>query len=286
MRTAFIFLFFVESAWAQLSENDRKAAYRFVMDQYDSQTGAFRLSPGKPHGLRPTLGALRAIKHLGFEKPDLNLSAKFVRSCYDPMTGGFREPDSTANSITTSIGIMAASECGLTIKEFPRVLEFLRHETSAFEDARIGAAALEAINERPNWVTDWIAIANLQLNRDGTSGTGDGLARDTASAIGMKLRLGELELINRNGVIKALQNGQRADGGWGKKDQKHSDLDSSYRVMRTLVLLDEQPGNTKALSEFLGKCRNTDGGYGVEPGQPSSMSGVYYAASIHHWLSR
>jgi hypothetical protein len=35
---------------------------------------------------------------------------------------------------------------------------------------------------------------------------------------------------------------------------------------------------------FVAKCRNADGGYGVAPGQPSNISGTYFAAIILHWL--
>ena len=42
----------------------------------------------------------------------------------------------------------------------------------------------------------------------------------------------------------------------------------------------------RSLRTFIAKCRNEDGGYGVAPGQPSNLSGTYYAAIIRYWLDR
>jgi hypothetical protein len=49
-------------------------------------------------------------------------------------------------------------------------------------------------------------------------------------------------------------------------------------------MLREKPADVAALRSFIGKCRNDDGGYGVVPGQPSSVSGTYYAGIVLHWL--
>ena len=38
------------------------------------------------------------------------------------------------------------------------------------------------------------------------------------------------------------------------------------------------------LKGFIAKCRNDDGGYGVTPGSPSTVSGTYYAAIVTYWL--
>jgi len=55
-------------------------------------------------------------------------------------------------------------------------------------------------------------------------------------------------------------------------------------VMRSFMMLKEQPADTVRLRTFVAACRNKDGGYGVAPGQPSSVAGTYYAASVLHWL--
>ena len=78
--------------------------------------------------------------------------------------------------------------------------------------------------------------------------------------------------------------GQRDDGGFGKADAKGSDLDTSYRVMRSFHMLKEKPKNVEKLKEFIAKCRNADGGYRVEPGKPSNVGATYNASIILHWL--
>ena len=55
--------------------------------------------------------------------------------------------------------------------------------------------------------------------------------------------------------------------------------------MRAFVRLEEKPASPEKLREFIAKCRNADGGYGVTPGQESSASGTYYAGIILHWLA-
>ena len=88
-------------------------------------------------------------------------------------------------------------------------------------------------------------------------------------------------------ILKSLDAGQREDGAWGKEGAKDSDLESSYRVMRAYHMLQTgpaRPANADRLRAFVARCRNADGGYGVVPGQKSSVSGTYYAATILHWM--
>jgi hypothetical protein len=54
--------------------------------------------------------------------------------------------------------------------------------------------------------------------------------------------------------------------------------------MRAFMLMKERPKKRPEMRQFLASCRNADGGYGVTPGAPSSMSGVYYVAIITKWL--
>src|SRR5438552_2926800 len=63
-----------------------------------------------------------------------------------------------------------------------------------------------------------------------------------------------------------------------------SDLESSYRITRCFVMLKEKP-DVERLLAFVARCRNSDGGYGVGPGQPSTVGATYYAAIIQHWLA-
>ena len=63
-----------------------------------------------------------------------------------------------------------------------------------------------------------------------------------------------------------------------------SDLETTYRVMRAFMMLKDRPSDVNGLRRFIARCRNTDGGYGVAPGQPSTVGGSYFAAIIRHWL--
>jgi hypothetical protein len=54
--------------------------------------------------------------------------------------------------------------------------------------------------------------------------------------------------------------------------------------MRAYILMRERPKERAAMREFLARCRNADGGYGVKPGDPSSIGGVYYAAIVTKWM--
>jgi hypothetical protein len=77
---------------------------------------------------------------------------------------------------------------------------------------------------------------------------------------------------------------QRTSGGFGKGGASGADLESSYRVMRLFMMLKKRPADVEGLRSFVAKCRNEDGGYGVAPNEPSSLSGTYFAAIINLWL--
>ena len=129
----------------------------------------------------------------------------------------------------------------------------------------------------------WREAVVRQCASDGTRGEGASKARETGSAVVTILRLGG-KVPHQENVLKALKAGQREDGGFGKGDAAGSDLETTYRVMRCFHMLDELP-DAAACRGFVAKCRNDDGGYGVTPGQTSSVSGTYFALSVLHWLA-
>lgn len=291
LRVALCVLFIPSAALAQPSPAEKQATLTFIASLRDPETGAFAVNPPKP-GAKPTPslracnGAIRAIHYLGGKLDHPEKIAAFVLKCYDPATGAFAEPGGKPDGGVTAVGVMAAVELGIPEAKFPKAVEYLHRTAKTFEEVRIGAAALESLNKRPDWLGEWFKIADAQLGPDGTAGTGDGVARDTGSVIAMKLRLGipRRQLANADKLDDVLQAGQRADGGYGEAGAAGSDLGSTYRVMRAFVLLKERPKDRPGMRAFVAKCRNADGGYGVQPGQPSSMSGVYYAAIIGKWL--
>src|SRR5262249_16990074 len=152
-----------------------------------------------------------------------------------------------------------------------------------FEQVRLAAAALEALQETAPQAKAWQQQILQTANADGSFGKGDGAARDTGSAAAALLRLGhKFEKTGR--ILAVLKAGQRADGGFGKAGTEGSDLETSYRVVRSFVMLGAKPNDVARLRAFIARCRNDDGGYAVVPGQPSSVSGTYFAGILSHWL--
>jgi prenyltransferase beta subunit len=235
--------------------------------------------------LRATSSAIRALKYFGGEPSDKDACAKFVASCFDKEIGGFADlvggkPDVT----TTAVGLMAVVELKMPLDAYVEpAVKFMTSHTMGFDDIRIAAAGLEAVGKRPKIVEDWLTQVAKMANQDGTFGRGDGQARETGGAAVAQLRLSG-DLANKANVLKTLKAGQRQDGAFGKDGTDKSDLESSYRIMRAFMMLKEKPADVAALKGFIAQCRNRDGGYGVTPGQPSTVSATYFAAIILHWL--
>jgi hypothetical protein len=234
--------------------------------------------------LRATTAAIRTLHYLGGELPNRAACVKFVESCYDPATGGFGDtPRGKPDVFSTAVGAMAAVELKLADRYAAKCVQYLSENAKSFEDIRIATAALESLGKPSPRNDDWIKQIRKMQNADGTFGEGAGQARATGGAVAAILRLGGK--VDRDAVLAALKKGQRKTGGFGKADAGDaSDLETTYRVMRTFMMLKSRPSDVPALETFIAKCRNGDGGYGVAPGQPSSVSGCYYAAIIRRWL--
>jgi hypothetical protein len=87
-------------------------------------------------------------------------------------------------------------------------------------------------------------------------------------------------------VLKAIKEGQRLNGGYGKGGSDVSDLETTYRVMRAFVMLKARPDDVEGVRTFVAKCRDDDAGYGVSPGQQPTVGATYYAAIITYWLGK
>jgi prenyltransferase beta subunit len=178
---------------------------------------------------------------------------------------------------------MAAVDLKLPTEPYEAgVVKYLGEHVRSFEDIRIAAAAVEAIHKRPPQAEAWLGQVRKIQNPDGTFGKGDGRARDTGGAVVAILRLGG-RVENPEAVIKALDEGQRRDGGFGAAGAAGSDLATTYRVVRCYHMLKAKPAAADRCREFIARCRNADGGYGVAPGEPSG-GGTYYAGIVLHWL--
>jgi ubiquinone/menaquinone biosynthesis C-methylase UbiE/prenyltransferase beta subunit len=238
-----------------------------------------------PSSLRATTAALRALKYFGGEPRARAAAAAFVRHCFNKTRGGFADhPEGQPDVPTTAVGAMALAALDLPTDEHrDSIVRYLEEHVKGFEDIRIAVAGLEALHATTPRAADWLEQIARMRHPDGTYGTGDGVARDTGSAVVAVLRLGgKVEHLKH--VITALQAGQREDGGFGKAGQKGSDLETAYRVMRAFFMLHASP-NAERLTAFVLRCRNPDGGYGVTPGAPSNVGATYHAASVVHWLT-
>ena len=242
--------------------------------------------------LPATTSAFRALKYFDAAPRDPKACAAFVAKCFDKDGGGFAAvPGGKAAWLATAVGIMAAVDMEMPTEPYAEaVSKYLDEHSKTFEEIRLAAASFEALGKRPPHADAWLEqIAKLR-NADGTYGKDDSVARDTGGAVCAVLRLGG-KVEQPENVLKALNAGQHEDGGFGQPGLlgergllKGSDLATTYRVARAFHMLKTKPEGADRLRAFIARCRNQHGGYGVAPGEPSNVSGCYYAGIILHWL--
>lgn len=288
MRSLFALLLLPAFAFAQTAD-EKKATLKFIDSLRDPETGAWAVSPPKEGekpkpSLRAVNGAVNALKFFGGEVTDKEKVQKFVMGCYDEKTGGFAEPGEKPTVASTSVGVLAATALGIDRAKYKKAMEYLTVNAKTFEEYRIVAAAAEAFGIKESGLNsgDWVKSAT---ELEGSPKKTAPNSRDLASLAALCERLGEkLDSFDRKLFVPLIVDGQLKDGGWGKPDAKTSDAETTYRVMRALMLLKEKPKDPEAVAKFVASCRRKDGGYGVDATAPSSMSGVYYAAKISEWL--
>lgn len=265
-----------------------KAKTRQFLLGLQAANGGFAVDTKDPTPtLRGTVTALRGLHYWGGETPNRDKIVNFVLRCRDPRSGGFADtPGQKPSVVPTAVGILAAVELKIAREEYkPLATKFLDENAKGMEEIRMAAAAYEALNESPPKAREWLEAIAKSRNQDGTWGDGAGISRATGGMASLTLRL-HGQLANRVAVAAQLKNGQRSDGGYGKLESpKQSDLDSTYRVVRALVMMQESPADSAKLQAFIEKCRNADGGYGIAPGQASGAPATYYAGILHHWLA-
>jgi prenyltransferase beta subunit len=264
---------------------DRAKATVAYLRTLQTKGGGFApdASTGKA-SLRATSAALRALKYFGGEPADRAAAARFVESCYDKEGGAFADaPGGKPDVTATAIGAMALVELKIPTAPYEaKLLCYLGARAKTFEEIRIAAAGLEALEKKPPEADGWLQQIVWERNVDGTFGS-PGDARATGGATVVVLRLGG-KVEEPAKVLAALNAGQRKDGAFGKGEpDEPSDLDSTYRVFRCYHMLKAKPDAARVLA-FVDKCRNPDGGYGVAPGKPSTVGATYNAGIIRHWL--
>lgn len=261
-----------------------KQAVNFVRS-LQIKDGGFLVAAGQgASSLRATSAALRALNYFGGEPAHPAAVAQFVKHCFDPAVGGFADhPGGKVDVFTTAVGFMALVELKLPIEMYETpVVNYLGENAKTFDEIRIAAAGLEAVGKLPPQAVKWLEAIGKLRNDDGTTGRGDGAARETGRVIVTVLRL-KGKVADTATIVKSLNAGQRADGGYGKAGEKGSDLESCYQVMRAFHMVKNTPDSDK-LRAFVATCRNPDGGYGITPGKPSTAPATYYASIILHWL--
>ncbi len=281
MRTFLALLLLPAFAFAQTAD-EKKATLKFIDSLRDTETGAWAVSPPKDgEKLKPSLRAVNALKFFGGEVTDKEKVTKFVLSCYDDKTGAFAEPGEKPTVAITSVGVLAATAVGIDKAKYAKAMEYLKENAKTFEDYRIGAAAIEAFGVDETTAMGWAANGSLKFVQSDDHDS----PRAIASFVALPLRLGRpiKKKEDRDRVTQVILDGQLKDGGWGKPDTKTSDAETTYRVMRAIMLLKEKPKDFEGVTKFVASCRRKDGGYGVDAEAPSSMSGVYYAAKISEW---
>lgn len=267
------------------SDTQNKQTVSYIQT-LQSEDGGFRGDvQAKESDLPATTAAFRALKYFGGAPRNRSACVAFVEKCFDNDGGGFAaRPGGKAEYRPTAVGIMAIVDMKISAEPYAdAVVKYLDEHSKGFEEFRLTAASFESLGKRPPHADDWLMEIAKMRNTDDTYGKGDGRACDTGGAVCAVLRLGG-KIAHPDSVVKALNSGQRKDGGYGKTGAEGSDLETCYRVVRAFHMLKTKPHGAEWLRQFIAHCRNDDGGYGVAPGKPSNVGGCYFAGIILHWL--
>lgn len=284
-RTLLISLILLLAALPLHAQSGAHKAAIGYLQRLQTGDGGFRADArAKQSDLPATTTAFRALKYFGAAPRDRAACRAFVEKCFDKDSGGFAaRPGGKAAYRPTAVGIMAVMDMKMPTAPYAdAVVKYLDANSKTFEEIRLTAASFEALGQRPPHAEAWLAEIAKRRNADGTYGKEGSVAYDTGSSVCAVLRLGGKAEHPEN-VLRALNADQRADGGFGKAGER-SNLGACYRIARAFHMLKAKPKGANPLRAFIARCRNEDGGYGVAPGQASSVSGCYFAAIILHWL--
>jgi poly(3-hydroxybutyrate) depolymerase/prenyltransferase beta subunit len=249
---------------------------------FQNPDGGFGARVGGASTLGSTSSAVRILKYTGGSIPDVLGCIKFVKSCYDAEAGGFAPtPGGKSDVGTTASGLMAMSELKIVDEaKVDKAVQFLAKNAKTFEEVRIAVAGFEAVKRPTPDVAAWEALVKQNRNPDGTFSQGPALAVETGGRAVALLRMG-VELDRKPVIVESLKAAQRPDGVWSGSDGK-PDLGSTYRIMRFFFMAKEKP-DLDRLRGFLAKCRQSDGGYGPQPGAEASLGTTYFASIMLYW---
>lgn len=273
----------VVGAGGQAHSTEQPARTASYVEAFQNPDGGFAAKAGGPSSLGTTSSAIRILKNVGGSIPDVLACVKYVKSCRDTESGGFAPtPGGKPDVRTTAVGLMALAE--LLVADdatSAAAIEYFSKNVKDFEEIRIAVAGLEAIKKPAPEFAKWTQQIEAMRNSDGTFGKGAGQPRDTGGAVAALLRMG-VKLEKPEAVVAALRAGQKSDGAWSKGDGP-SDLESTYRIMRTLYMLKEAP-DLDAVRSFIEKCQKDDGSYATVVGGDGDLSGTYYATTVLRWV--
>lgn len=241
--------------------------------------GGFRVAVDpSPSELGAVVSGTRAYHYLGARVPNPESAKAFIGRCHDG-TLFLSKPGGSASVQSAAMGVMALSQLGAADDARVRAAaSYLSEKPVSIPEIYIAAAALDAANLPRPAAAKWTQAIDSTRNADGSFGTG---AYDTATAIATLMRLGK-PARDWSHAVAALRAGQREDGGFAALGDA-SDLSSTYRVTRAFHVLREKPDMAR-LRGFIRRCRNADGGYGPQPGKPSTLPATYNAVIVLHWL--
>jgi hypothetical protein len=279
----------VTVARAQTPE-EKKQTFGYL-DRLQTKSGGFRpTEKAVEPSLRATTTALRAYHYFGGEVPNKGVVTEYVKGCYDKASGGFTDQPGKGKPdvFVTASGLMAVAELKLPIDDYLGALNYFEKNVKNFDELRLAVAATETIRkDMPHSDTMQKVVRDiregLEVVRE-KKGAAKAQARETGSMVVTLLRL-SAKVPNETTMRRVILDGQLRDGGYAKENADKSDLESTYRVTRALVMLKLRPKQVEAMRSFVAKCRNEDGGYGVQPGAPSSAAATYFATIVLHWLN-
>jgi hypothetical protein len=252
------------------------------INNLQSTDGGFRASESDAQStISATTAALRAHKYLHprARPRDQDGPREFVLKCYNKSVGAFASrPGGECDVHSTAMGLMALVELKTATDQVAGPCkEYFAQRAKSLSEIYIAVAALHAAGLSASTANDWIALFAATRTDGGVYGKSP---VDTAGAVITILRLGG-KIEDPDAVAAVLNRAQRDDGGFAGTDA--SDLGTTYRIMRALYMLKTRP-NIQSCRAFLARCRNVDGGYGLTPGQRSTVSATYFAVIVMHWL--
>lgn len=257
-----------------LTPAEKKATVEYILG-HQQDSGGFSETPkaGTPATLPATVVALFAVAHYEGALTNAKGCSEFVKAC---SKGHFAvKPDAAPDHRMTPLGALAFFE-----------LRRLRFDFDWFTTAnnlfRAGDAA-QTLDEFRLFALAWRRMENEGIRlaastdgiekrikalgfADGTFGKGPTAVRDTATGVIALRELG-YDVLKAEAVAKLLKEAQRSDGGWGPES---SELLTTFRVVHALVLLKGEC-DVAACRKFVAKCRQENGSYANQPGQPGNL---------------